>query len=256
LLAFLAPAPRAVKSANPGDTATTKGLLDDAVVQVGSAHPSPQAGKIPFALTNGTARQISQAFEDQGFPEDHRLSNIKLLLGFVACVLALVAQFWPNPLKPMPFPESRPLLLVCCGTYFAISFGLQAITSFYEKDAILYTLEPVQKSPWYAAMQGHKVKVSTTLPRFSVMNFLLSSSDFRGFDAILLASPPPRLFFASHAPAGWLYFIGVHLDGATHSMAAPPPITKHATANMRIPLPLPLFHSSQLHLYVHELLCN
>lgn len=93
---------------------------------------------------------------------------MKLALGFIACVLALIAQFWPTPLKPMPFPESRPLLLVCCGTYFAISFGLQAITTMYEKDAILFTLEPNSKSPWFATMGGHRVKVSTTLPRFSV----------------------------------------------------------------------------------------
>ena len=46
-------------------TATTKGILDDAVVQ---------------------------SFEDAGFAEDHRLSNLKLLLGALACAFALVAQ--------------------------------------------------------------------------------------------------------------------------------------------------------------------
>ena len=165
------------KSANPGDTATTKGLLDDAVVQVAVSlddiplplphqHmiPPPHHSSLPTAHTDSSV----QAFEDQGFPEDHRLSNLKLALGFIACVLALVAQFWPNPFKPTPFPESRPLLLVCCVTYFAISFGLQAITSLYEKDAILFTLEPSQTSPWWSAMKDHRVKVSTTLPRFSV----------------------------------------------------------------------------------------
>jgi signal peptidase complex subunit 2 len=109
-----------------------------------------------------------QAFEDQGFPEDHRLSNIKLALGTIACLLALVAQFYPNPFKPLPFPESRPLLLVCCVSYFAISFGLQAITSLFEKDAILFTLPPMPSSPFYETMKGHRVRVSTTLPRFSV----------------------------------------------------------------------------------------
>jgi hypothetical protein len=46
-------------------TATTKGILDDAVVQ---------------------------SFEDAGFAEDHRLSNLKLLLGALACAFALIAQ--------------------------------------------------------------------------------------------------------------------------------------------------------------------
>ena len=53
------------KNANPGDTATTKGILDDAVVQ---------------------------SFEDAGFAEDHRLSNLKLFLGALACTFALIAQ--------------------------------------------------------------------------------------------------------------------------------------------------------------------
>jgi len=60
-----APLDDAYKNANPGDTATTKGILDDAVVQ---------------------------SFEDAGFGEDHRLSNLKLFLGALACIFALVAQ--------------------------------------------------------------------------------------------------------------------------------------------------------------------
>jgi len=42
-------------------------------------------------------------------------------------------QFYPSPLAPLPFPESRPLLLVCCVLYFFLSFTLQLITSFYEQ---------------------------------------------------------------------------------------------------------------------------
>ena len=57
------------KNANPGDTATTKGILDDAVVQ---------------------------SFEDAGFAEDHRLSNLKLFLGALACTFALIAQVCLN----------------------------------------------------------------------------------------------------------------------------------------------------------------
>mmetsp|Transcript_47843 Transcript_47843/g.95763 ORF Transcript_47843/g.95763 Transcript_47843/m.95763 type:complete len:220 (-) Transcript_47843:77-736(-) len=129
------------KSANPGDTASTKGLLDDGVVQ---------------------------AFEDAGFGEDHKMSNFKLVLGTIACILALVAQFWPHPLKPMPFPESRPLLLVCCVSYFFLSFALQLITTFYEKDTILYTMPPASTSACWAALKDRRVVVSTVLPRFSI----------------------------------------------------------------------------------------
>jgi len=141
-----APVDDLYKNANPGDTATTKGILDDSVVQ---------------------------SFEDAGFAEDHRLSNLKLLLGALACAFALVAQFWPNPFAPLPFPESRPLLLVCCVLYFFLSFTLQLITSFYEQswdgqDTILYTLPPCQQSPFWSSLKDHRIKVSTKLPRFSI----------------------------------------------------------------------------------------
>lgn len=35
---------------------------------------------------------VLQSFEDAGFAEDHRLSNLKLFLGALACTFALVAQ--------------------------------------------------------------------------------------------------------------------------------------------------------------------
>jgi signal peptidase complex subunit 2 len=111
---------------------------------------------------------LPQAFEDAGFGEDHNLSNLKLALGTIACALALVAQFWPNPLKPMPFPDSRPLLLVCCVLYFLLSFILQLITTFYEKDTILYTVPPGPESSFHQALQGKRIKVSTRLNRFSI----------------------------------------------------------------------------------------
>jgi hypothetical protein len=46
---------------------------------------------------------------DLGYSENYYWDNIKLLLMVVACAFAMVAQFYP-----MPFPQSRPLLGVCC----------------------------------------------------------------------------------------------------------------------------------------------
>ena len=78
-------------------------------------------------------------------------------------------QFWPNPLKPMPFPESRGLLLVCCVLYFAISFGLQLLATLHEKDAILFTFAPNATSPCFSpGMEGRRLRVGSALPRFSV----------------------------------------------------------------------------------------
>ena len=76
-----APVDDLYKNANPGDTATTKGILDDSVVQ---------------------------SFEDAGFAEDHRLSNLKLLLGALACAFALVAQFWYPLRLSVELPIARP----------------------------------------------------------------------------------------------------------------------------------------------------
>jgi signal peptidase complex subunit 2 len=116
-----------------------------------------------------TRTPFAQSFDELGFPEDHFMSNVKLGLGTLACLLAFVAQFWPNPLKPMPFPESRGLLLVCCVLYFAISFGLQLLATMYEKDSILYTFAPTATSPCYSpGMKGKKLRVGSSLPRFSV----------------------------------------------------------------------------------------
>ena len=64
------------KNANPGDTATTKGILDDAVVQ---------------------------SFEDAGFAEDRRLSNLKLFLGALACTFTLIAQVCLTSLKILSY---------------------------------------------------------------------------------------------------------------------------------------------------------
>jgi hypothetical protein len=83
--------------------------------------------------------------------------------------MILLPQVWPNPLKPMPFPESHGLLLVCCVLYFAISFGLQLLAALHEKDAILYTFAPTATSPCYSpGMNGRRLRVGSSLPRFSV----------------------------------------------------------------------------------------
>lgn len=65
---------------------------------------------------------------------NYSLENIKLLIMFVACVFAMIAQFYP-----MPFPQSRPLLGVCCFSYALLSGILQYIVTFVDKDTILLT---------------------------------------------------------------------------------------------------------------------
>ena len=87
-------------------------------------------------------------------PENYFYDNIKLTLMLVACAFAMVAQFYP-----MPFPESRPLLGVCCLAYFLASTIIQLIVSYAEQDAILTT------QPLEGGKEGG-LRVRTQFPRF------------------------------------------------------------------------------------------
>ena len=92
---------------------------------------------------------------DLGFDEDFFYDNIKLGLMVVACTFAMVAQFYP-----MPFPESRPLLGVCCISYFLASTVIQLIVSYLEQDAIL-TTQPHEVGRHGTAWSG---RLSVCLP--------------------------------------------------------------------------------------------
>lgn len=52
----------------------------------------------------------------------------------IACAFAMVAQF-----APLPFPESRIVIGVCCASYFVLSTVLQLITTIIDQDCILLT---------------------------------------------------------------------------------------------------------------------
>lgn len=74
-----------VKPANVNDPYSVKRQLDDAVTEI-------VLGK--------------------GLKEDHALSNAKLALGVLTCLIAALAQFYPKK-----FPDNKPLLLACIALY-------------------------------------------------------------------------------------------------------------------------------------------
>jgi signal peptidase complex subunit 2 len=94
--------------------------------------------------------------------EDYRWDNVKLGIMATACVFAMIAQF-----APVPFPESRPLLGVCCCLYFLLSGILQFITTFIDKDCILMTKPLVMGQTKNTTLQKYGVRVRSNLPRFS-----------------------------------------------------------------------------------------
>ena len=69
-----------------------------------------------------------------GYDVNYGSDNMKLLLMLLACVAAMIAQFYP-----IPFPENRAILGICCGSYFAMSCVLQFIVTFIDKDTIAIT---------------------------------------------------------------------------------------------------------------------
>jgi signal peptidase complex subunit 2 len=93
--------------------------------------------------------------------EDYRLDNLKLSIMISACIFAVIAQF-----APIPFPDSRPLLGICCLLYNVLSALLQLITTFIDQDSILLT-KPLGKNDKNPDMEKHGVRVRSQFPRFS-----------------------------------------------------------------------------------------
>ena len=122
--------------------------------------------KLKQILDEAVAAAILEHIE-----EDYRLDNVKLLIMVVACLFAVVAQF-----APVPFPESRPLLGICCCCYFVLSGILQLITTFIDQDSIL--LSKPKKTSKNKDLHTHGVRVRTQFPRFS--EFFTVILEFQG----------------------------------------------------------------------------
>eukprot|EP01083_Nonionella_stella_P084499 233932_1 len=150
-----------------GDIIKLKQILDETVANT-------------FLEENTLEGHDSRA-KNIGLHENHRLSNIKLILMAVACAFAMVAQF-----SPLPFPDCRPILGVCCAVYFTLSGVLQLITIFLDKDCILITKalegddakKPAVKNNPNLAKYG--LRVRTIFPRFS--EFYTVRIEFEGLE--------------------------------------------------------------------------
>lgn len=105
--------------------------------------------KVKQVLDDATVEAVTGA----GYVINYQSENLKLLLMFLSCVSAMVAQFYP-----IPFPQSRPLLGICCAIYFILSTILQYIVSFVDKDTIIIT-KPDKTT-------GAKLRIRTSFPRF------------------------------------------------------------------------------------------
>lgn len=99
---------------------------------------------------------VSEIVTNRGYVEDVRMSNIRLLMGTIIIIIAIVAQFYPKK-----FPENRNFLIGCIILYIIFNGLLQLIVYTKEKNAILFTYPPV------GSFNSTGLVVSSKLPRFS-----------------------------------------------------------------------------------------
>jgi signal peptidase complex subunit 2 len=118
---------------------------------------------------------VAASLLDKFLEEDYRLDNIKLATMVVACLFAMVAQF-----SPVPFPDCRPILGICCCCYFMLSGVLQLITTFIDKDSILLTKPLPATKTSNKELQKCGVRVRSQFPRFS--EFYTVILEFQGME--------------------------------------------------------------------------
>ncbi|KAK9291373.1 hypothetical protein L1049_019319 [Liquidambar formosana] len=157
---------------------------------------------------------VSEIVTSRGYVEDVRMSNVRLLMGTMIIIIALVAQFYPKK-----FPENRNFLIGCIILYpfrdliafdspemiytlFGLERGvvhsfenmsllivlpflyivfnglLQLIIYTKEKNAILFTYPPA------GSFNSTGLVVSSKLPRFSDLYTLtIASADPKSISA-------------------------------------------------------------------------
>ncbi|TYI08153.1 hypothetical protein ES332_A10G278700v1 [Gossypium tomentosum] len=116
---------------------------------------------------------VTEIVKSRGYVEDVRMSNIRLLLGTIIIVIALVAQFYKKK-----FPENRDFLIGCIVLYIVFNGILQLVIYTKEKNAILFTYPPA------GSVTSTGLVVSSKLPRFSDLYTLtIASADPKSISA-------------------------------------------------------------------------
>ncbi|OVA17659.1 Signal peptidase complex subunit 2 [Macleaya cordata] len=66
----------------------------------------------PHSIKNLLDESVTEIVKGRGYTEDVRMSNIRLFMGSIIIIVALVAQFYPKK-----FPENRDFLIGCIASY-------------------------------------------------------------------------------------------------------------------------------------------
>ncbi|XP_042503815.1 probable signal peptidase complex subunit 2 [Macadamia integrifolia] len=127
----------------------------------------------PHSIKNLLDESVTEIVTSRGYVEDVRMSNIRLFMGAIIIIIALVAQFYPKK-----FPENRDFLIGCIFLYIALNGLLQLITYSKEKNAILFTY------PLPGSFSSTGLVVSSKLPRFSdIYTLSIASADPKSLSA-------------------------------------------------------------------------
>ncbi|PIA28072.1 hypothetical protein AQUCO_07200004v1 [Aquilegia coerulea] len=127
----------------------------------------------PNSIKHLLDETVTEIVTSRGYKEDVRLSNVKLLIGSIIIIIALIAQFYPKK-----FPQNKDVLIGCIILYIIFNILLQVIIHTKEKNAILFTHPPA------GSFKSTGLVVSSKLPKFSDMYTLsISSSDTKSICA-------------------------------------------------------------------------
>ncbi|PHT50545.1 putative signal peptidase complex subunit 2 [Capsicum baccatum] len=114
------------------------------------------------SIKNLLDESVNEIVKSKGYPEDVRLSNVRLLIGSIIIAIALVAQFYKKE-----FPANCDFLIGCI-----------LIVHTKEKNGILFTYPPE------GSFNSTGLIVSSKLPRFSDLYTLtIESADPKSISA-------------------------------------------------------------------------
>ncbi|KAH6769126.1 Microsomal signal peptidase 25 kDa subunit [Perilla frutescens var. frutescens] len=146
---------------------------------------------------------VTEIVTSKGYPEDVRMSNIRLLIGAIIIVIAIIAQFYNKK-----FPENRNFLIALhfffildIGKYVLFNGILQVIIYVKEKNAILFTYPPPD------SFNSTGLVVTSKVPRFSDLYTLTIASA----DPQSISAKPPVEFTKSVTK--WFTKDGVLVEG-------------------------------------------
>ncbi|XP_068669541.1 signal peptidase complex subunit 2-like [Aristolochia californica] len=141
----------------------------------GSTKSNPKKANLldPHSIKHLLDESVTEIVTSRGYKEDVRMSNIRLFMGTIIIIVALVAQFYPKK-----FPENKEFLIGCIVLYAALNGLLQLIIHTKEKNAILFTY------PLEGSFNSTGLVISSKLPRFSDMYTLtVASADPKSISA-------------------------------------------------------------------------